>query len=107
MNRFGEKFSLKVCFDDFFCLSGVAGCPEGTTTFCFYYCSVREVAEAAKVCDFFYFHFSTLPSPGFFPSFQFFPDPAGHQPGHRPAGFLKVFRELCLEFWLNSDIDTF
>jgi len=57
MNWFGEKLSLKICPDDVFGFSGVAGCPEGTTTFCFYYCSVREIAGAAKVSDFFYLHF--------------------------------------------------
>jgi hypothetical protein len=53
---FGEKFSLKICPDDVFGFPGVASCPEGTPTVCFYYCSVREITEAAKICCFFYFH---------------------------------------------------
>src|SRR5690606_25239489 len=55
--HFGKKFGLKICPDNDFSLSEVAGCPKETSTFCFYYCSVREIAEAVKVFDFFDFHF--------------------------------------------------
>jgi len=64
MNWFGEKFSLKVCPDDVFGFSGVAGCPERTATVCSYFCPVRKIAGAARVCDFFYFHPSFPPSCG-------------------------------------------
>ena len=53
----GENFGLKICSNNVFGLSEVAGCPEETTTFRFYYCSMSEIAGAAKVFDFFYYHF--------------------------------------------------
>src|SRR5688572_9780169 len=57
VHSFGKNFGLKICPDNVFGFSEVAGCPEEMTTFCFYYCSVREIAEAVKVFDFFDFHF--------------------------------------------------
>jgi hypothetical protein len=53
VDRFGEKFSLKICPDDFFGLSRVAGCAEATAAFGADFRSVREVTETVKVCDFF------------------------------------------------------
>jgi hypothetical protein len=65
MHWFGEKFGFKISLNYAFGFSGVAGCPEGTAAFRFYFRSVREIAEAAKVCDFFYLH-------PFFPPYCYF-----------------------------------